>query len=169
MNISPPGGRLMRAAICGLLAATVTPAAASAEAITTITRPFSVTMQNPCFATDTVMVTGTLKVTTIMQNDGDLLVRNTANGTGVSLLSGAKYAMSEEEHGDFHISPFQTSFYDFFKLTRQKDETGIPVIVDPPAGVGDDFFMRFFVDFPLGSGGVPSPNSLNTTVDGACR
>lgn len=162
---SPFGvGRLMRAAICGLLAATVIPAAASAEAMTT-TAPFMGPIDNTCvFPTETVVLNAHAKITTITQSDGTIATLVSMGGTGLT-LTGVKYSFSDESRLYILGGPGDSdfSFYHYQKLTRA-GETGSSLLG------GDDFYLRMFISIPPGSAGVPSDGSLNTnTMAFDCR
>jgi hypothetical protein len=167
---SPFGvGRLMRAAICGLLAATVIPAAALAAA-PVATGPFTTLMANPCFATDgTLLITGHSTLYSDFQPDGSLRFYVAVNGSAVSTVTGAKYTFSEQLHEVFDVDFNNIRFYDYRKLNRQAEASGVPIVVDPPTGSGDDWFMRMYFEVPGATGGGPSNSSVQTTFAGECR
>jgi hypothetical protein len=159
--ICPSGaGWLMRAVMCGLLAAIVIPGSASAQAIT-LSSPFSGVFTNDCIVpAEAVTVSGIVTTTTISQPDGSLASYVSLDATGVT-LGGVKYSTSRETH-TWLFGPDSTTMtiYDYRKFERQ-GETSAPV-------GGDDFYLRVFVQIPVQAGG-PSPNSLSTSVTGACR
>ena len=159
----------MRAAICGLLAAIAIPAMASA-ASPVATGPFTTMMANPCFAPDgTLLITGHSTLYADFQPDGSFRTYVSVNGSAVSTVTGAKYTFSEQLHEVFDIDFNNIRFYDYRKLNRQREATGVPAVVDPPTGSGDDWFMRMYVEVPGATGGGPSDNSLQTTFAGECR
>jgi hypothetical protein len=160
MKCSPlRAGRLLRAAICGLLVAAALPAFASADATQSFSFPVSGPLMDSCTG-EPFMFTGVDRISFQVQTDGTLKTQTYLNGTGVS-LSGVQYTSTEENHfWIFGPDSEEIAFYDYQKLNRSGE-------VSSPLG-GDDFFFRIFVSFPV-KAGVPDMNSLNSAVDGTCR
>jgi hypothetical protein len=87
---------LLRAAICGLLAAAALPAFASADATKSFSFPVSGTFVDSCTG-EPFMFTGVYRMSFQVQTDGTLKTQTYLNGSGVS-LSGVQYTATEENH-----------------------------------------------------------------------
>lgn len=153
-------GRLVRAAVCGLLAAAAMPAIAFADATKSFSVPISGTFADSCTG-ELFLFTGTDHFSFQDQSDGTLKLQSYMNGTGVSLTGGVHYTATEESH-TWIFGPDSETFavYDYQKIDRSGEISTTPG--------GDDFFVRVFASFPT-KAGVPDMNSLSTGVDGACR
>ena len=119
---------------------------------------------NFCLAPpEDVVISGSISIKSIVQQDGSTANYVTASGQGLALITGANYTMNEEEH-IWIMGPGQTTLtFTWYQKLIRSGETASTL-------GGDDFYFRIYMGIPVGPGGVPNMNALNTNTSGFdCR
>jgi hypothetical protein len=138
MTIGPSGGRLMRAAVCGLLAAIVLPAIASADTTVAVNRmfPFS---EPGC--TEPVTGFAVERVVTVLKDDGSTHVTTSIQSIDVTgTISGARYTASMMDLFTFQLGPGLVLEKDVITKVTRVGELTVGGISVP-----DDMIMKFHI------------------------
>lgn len=128
------------------------------------TAPISGFFSNPCTG-DTAFITGKVTIVTDLQPNGGVGVLTSASFNGTT-TTGHQLSDSQETH-QWTAGPDATTLYlyDYWKVIESGETTNTMTT----ATGGDDFYLRTFVEVPVGATG-PNPASLTTLpFDTVCR
>jgi hypothetical protein len=159
-------GRLMRAAICGLLAATVMPASASATFTQTIHQDLPLAIVATSCTGEPVPLQGTVSIDIhiTITDDGRLQahVAARARGTGVGAVSGATYVTDDYSYSGANLDPpqGQVTMLHRWMFTAAGDTLSTPVL-------GDDLYLFVHSHITVNANGLPTA-SIETSRD-TCR